>query len=167
MLGIPPESPASATHVSLRQSITNGKHLGYFGQKSKNNEILQEFYFSHPKSKIKVNSIYNSHFCGSCLWDLFSKEAGMVENTWNVSMRLMLDIPRETHRYLIEPLSSTTRVKTIVIKRFLSFLDQIRKSSKSASNFLFNSILLDARSTTDSNLRNILLRTDKRTVIRS
>ena len=109
---------------------------------------MQEFSFSHPGS-------------GSCLLDLFCKEAGMVENTWNVSMRLMLDIPRETHRYLIEPLSSTTRIKTILIKRFLSFLDQIRKSSKSASKFLFNSSLLDPRSTTGSNLRDILLRPDK------
>ena len=158
--------------------VSTGKHLGMTltdkidGMKAdilikraeyinKNNEILQEFYFSHPKSKIKVNSIYNSHFSGSCLWDLFCKEAGMVENTWNVSMRLMLDIPRETHRYLIEPLSDTKHIKTILIKRFLSFLDQIRKSNKCATKFLLNSILLDARSTTGSNLRNILLRTDK------
>ena len=85
----------------------------------------------------------------------------MVENTWNVSMRLMMDIPQETHRYLIEPLSDTKHIKTILIKRFLSFLDQIQRSSKSATKFLLNSIRLDSRSTTGSNLRNILLRTDK------
>ena len=76
-------------------------------------------------------------------------------------MRLMLDAPRETHRYLIEPLSRTTHIKTVLIKRFLSFLEQIRNSSKSTSKFLLDSILLDARSTTGSNLRNILLLTDK------
>ena len=85
----------------------------------------------------------------------------MVENMWNVSMRLMLDVPRETHRYIIEPLSRTTHIKTVLIKRFLSFLEQIRNSSKSTSKFLLDSILLDARSTTGSNLRNILLLTDK------
>ena len=36
-----------------------------------------------------------------------------------------------------------------------------RNSSKSTSKFLLDSILLDARSTTGSNLRNILLLTDK------
>ena len=41
----------------------------------KNNEINQEFHFSHPNTKIKINSIYNSHFTGSCLWNLFSREA--------------------------------------------------------------------------------------------
>ena len=85
----------------------------------------------------------------------------MMENTWNVSMRLMLDVPRETHRYLIEPLSNTIHIKTVLIKRFLTFAEQIRKSNKAASKLLLDSILLDARSTTGSNMRNILLLTDK------
>ena len=131
----------------------------------KNNEILQEFGFSHPNTKIKINSIYNSHLTGSCLWDLFGREAVMMENTWNVSMRLMLDVPRETHRYLIEPLSKTKHIKTVLIRRFLSFIQQIRKSNKVASKFLLDSILLDARSTTGSNMRNILLLTDKADVL--
>ena len=80
-------------------------------------------------------------------------------------MRLMLDVPRETHRYLIEPLSDTPHIKIILIKRlikrFLTFLQQIRKSNKCASKHLLSVISHDARSTTGSNLRNILLRTDK------
>ena len=107
--------------------VSSGKHLGItIGDKidgmkadirikraqfiDKNNEILQEFYFSHPATKIKINGIYNTHLSGSCLWDLFCREAIMMENTWNVAVRLMLDIciPRESHKYLIEPLSKTT-----------------------------------------------------------
>ena len=158
--------------------VSSGKHLGItIGNKidgmktdilikraeyiNKNNEILQEFGSSHPSTKILLNSIYNSHFSGSCLWDLFCREAVMVENTWNVSMRLMLDVPRETHRYLIEPLSNTTHIRTIFVKRFLTFLGQIKKSNKTASKHLLESILQDSRSTTGSNLRNILLQTDK------
>ena len=85
----------------------------------------------------------------------------MMENTWNVAMRLMLDIPRDSHRYLIEPLSNVTHIKTILVKRFLTFLEQIRNSEKSSSKFLLETILHDARSTTGANLRNILLYTDK------
>ena len=119
---------------------------------NKNNEILQEFYFSHPRTKI--NSIYNSNLSGSCLWDLFCKEAIMMENTWNVSMRLMLDIPRESQWYLIEPLGRMKPIKQII-------LDQIKRSNKSASKLLFLSIRHDIRSTTGSNLWKILLQTDK------
>ena len=161
--------------------VSKGKHLGITisnkldGMKTdimirradyinKNNEILQEFYFSHPRTKIKINTIYNSHLSGSCLWDLFCKEAIMMENTWNVSMRLMLDIPRESHRYLIEPLSKEKHIKPILIKRFLSFLEQIKRSNKSATNLLLLSIHQDVRSTTGSNLRNFLLKTDKTSI---
>ena len=158
--------------------VSSGKHLGMTisnqlnGMKTdirikradfinKNNDIMQEFYFCHPSTKILINGIYNSHFSGSSLWDLFCKEAVMLENTWNVSMRLMLDLPRETHRYLIEPLSKVPHIRKILIKRFLTFLDQIRKSNKNASKFLLETIISDTRSVTGSNLRNILLQTNK------
>ena len=71
---------------------------------------------------------------------------------------------RDAQRYLIEPLSETTHIKSILIKRFLTFLDQIRKSTKTVSKFLLNSILLDANSVTGFNLCNILLRTDKASI---
>ena len=128
---------------------------------NKNNELLQEFSFSRPKTTIRIHSIYNSHLSGSCLWDLFSKEAVMMENSWNVSMRLMLDLPREAHRYLIETISETRHIKIMMMKRFLTFIQQIRNSNKIACKSLLDSILLDTRSTTGSNLRNILLKTDR------
>ena len=37
---------------------------------SKNIELNQEFDFSHPLTKVKLNLIYNFHFTGSPLWDL-------------------------------------------------------------------------------------------------
>ena len=38
---------------------------------NKVNEIVQEFYFAHPLTKIRINNIFNSAFYGSTLWDLF------------------------------------------------------------------------------------------------
>ena len=76
----------------------------------------------------------------------------------------MMDLPRETHRRLIEPLSGVKHVKFIMLKRFLSFIQQIRKSPKIATKSLLESILHDARSITGSNLCNILLMTDKSNV---
>ena len=71
----------------------------------KNCEIIQEFYFAHPKTKLHINNVYNCHFTGSPLWNLFGFEAQKLEKTWNVSIRQMFDLPRETHRYLVEPVS--------------------------------------------------------------
>ena len=151
--------------------VNSGKHLGNHienkinGQKqdikikrasyiSKNNDLMQEFAFSHPKTKIKVNNIYNSHLTGSVLWDLFSPETVMLENTWNTSIRIMCDVPMQTH-------SQTNHIKHHLIKRFLSFIKQIENSPKQATKHLLKTIKHYARSTSGSNLRNILLMTDK------
>ena len=92
--------------------VENCKHLGnylesrYDGMKqdlrtkraeyiNKNNELEQEFYFCHPKTKFDVNKIYNSHFTGSPLWNLFSCDAIKMESTWNRSVKLMFDLPYE------------------------------------------------------------------------
>ena len=124
--------------------VSSGKHLGVtIGNKidgmrmdlkikradyiNKNNDILQEFGFCHPKTKIRINSVYNSHLSGSCLWDLFSKEAVQMENTWNVSIRLMLDLPRETQLCWTVVLGSLSR-KGSGHKKKLSLIFFIFKS---------------------------------------
>ena len=98
---------------------------------NKNNEIIQEFSHFHPKSIFKLNSIYNTHFSGSCLWDLFSRESEMVEKTWNTSIRIMFDLPIQTHTFFIEPVSESPHIKSILIKRFLNFVNAVRFSTKS------------------------------------
>ena len=93
--------------------VTHGKHLGNTienkmnGMKmdirtkranyiEKNNEIIKEFSYAHPRTRNDVNRIYNNHFTGSPLWDLFCRDADMMFNTWNKSVRLMFDVPLQT-----------------------------------------------------------------------
>ena len=74
--------------------VESAKHLGIFfknkieGMKhdimvkrakfiDRNNDIVQEFSFAHPKTKLKMNQIYNYHFSGSQVWDLFCHGATM------------------------------------------------------------------------------------------
>ena len=108
-----------------------------------------------------MNLIFNFHFTGSPLWDLFSKEAVMIENSWNTAVRVMFDLPLQTHRSFIEPISETKHLKFVLIERFLGFLEQINKSTKKVPKQLLSFIKHDVRSTTGSNLRNILLMTNK------
>ena len=131
---------------------------------NKNIELNQEFAFSHPTTKVKLNHIYNFHFTGSPMWDLFSKEAIMLENSWNTSVKVMFDLPIQTHRCLIEPVSQSKHLKFILLERFLSFLNQIQKSKKLVPKHLLEFIKHDVRSTTGSNLRNLLLLTEKSSV---
>ena len=120
------------------------------------NEIIQEFHFAHPRTKLQINCIYNTHFTGSVIWNLFSKEFMMIENTWNVSIRKIFNLHRETHRYFIEPLSGVGHIRFQLFKRFLKFAKALANSSKSPITNLFITVHRDCSSTTGMNLRRIM-----------
>ena len=161
--------------------VNSGKHLGnnlenkMEGMKhdicvkraqyiTKNNDLAQEFHFCHPVTQFHLNSIYNSSFTGSPLWNLFSREADMLCNTWNTSVRIMFNLSYATHRYFIQPVSNKVHLKNILMKRFLGFLSQIEKSAKKLPIRLLRVVRADARSTTGSNLRKIMLLLGKHTI---
>ena len=154
--------------------VPSGKHLGMHflnkidGMKhdimvkraqfiGRNNELRQEYSFSHPRTKFLMNNIYNSHFTGSPVWDLFSHEAFMLENTWNKSIRLMFDLPIQTHKYLLCPLSESVHIKAKLISRFISFTQKIEASKKKSVTHLYKFIKNDVRSITGSNWKRIIL----------
>ena len=88
----------------------------------------------------------------------------MIENTWNHSVKIMFNLPRSAHRFLVEPVSESKHIKKIFVKRFLNFTKQIEKSSKVALRNVYNTVKNDCRSVTGSNLRNIMLLVDKTTI---
>ena len=85
----------------------------------------------------------------------------MICNSWNRSVRIMLGIPFNTHRYFLEPVSGSKHLKFTLITRFLTFISSIEKSKKILPRVLLQAIKRDCRSVTGSNLRNILLLTRK------
>ena len=122
---------------------------------NKVNELTQECYFAHPLTKVRINNFCNSHFYGSALWDLFSIEELRLEKSWNVSQRIMLGIPRNSHCYFIEPLSDTKHI-TFSFKRYIKFVDSIESSSKSALKRKLRIVRRDGRSNTGKNLRKLI-----------
>ena len=124
-----------------------------------NNELMQEFSFSHSRTKAFINRVFNSHFYGSVLWNLFGKESHRLYNTWSVSVRKMFRVDRKTHRYLIEPISRMQHIKSALIQRSIGFMKRLASSRKSVLRHAFNRFSRDCRTTTGSNVRNILLET--------
>ena len=125
------------------------------------NGLNQEFYFANSSTKIIINNIFNSSFYGSQIWDLFSDEAIKLETSWNISLRILLGIPRNTHRYFIELLSGTPHIMLSLFKRFLNFISSIKNSPKGILNNMLDLIKYDCQSTTGRNLRKLLLLTEK------
>ena len=73
----------------------------------------------------------------------------------------MFDVPLNTHRRKIEPLSECNHVKKVLVKRFIGFLDQIEKCSKVVVSQLLIHVKQDVRSTTGSNSKKIMLLSGK------
>ena len=68
-------------------------------------------------------------------------------------------LPRNTHRYFIEPLSGTHHIIKSLWKRFLRFIDNIAKGEKRTLRTMLESVKSDTRSTTGNNLRHLKLKT--------
>ena len=51
------------------------------------------------------------------MWNLFGKEQEMLQNSFSAASRLMLGLPRDLHRYLLEPISGRVHVESDLIKR--------------------------------------------------
>ena len=73
----------------------------------------------------------------------------------------MLELPLTTHRYLLEPVGKVDHVRLLLAKLFLGFIDQIQKSPKLIPAQLLNKVKNDVRSTTEKNLRKLMLLTQK------
>ena len=63
---------------------------------SKNIEINLEFHFSAADTRIQVNSISNTYFSGSPLWNLFSPGAERFVGSYNRSIKSMMKLPLAT-----------------------------------------------------------------------
>ena len=124
---------------------------------ARNNELNQEYHYTYPETKIWLNGVFNTSFYGAPLWDLFSKPFERLEKTWNVSIRIMLSLPRKTHRYLIEPLSRKPHIVKSLWRRYLRFVDKINKGEKKVLRRVMDLIKNDTRSVTGRNLRHLRL----------
>ena len=146
------------TDMEIRKQDVKNKRAAFI---NKTNNILQEFHFAYPKSRAKMIQVYNNHFYGSVLWNLGSKEVNRLEKSWNVAIRRVFNLPRESHCYLIEGVSDDPHVRTVLTRRFLSFIQSIRSSKKTALREVLRLVEYDTRSVTGRNLRNILLKTNQ------
>ena len=123
------------------------------------NYSWQEFHYAHPKTKVWINNVYNTSFYGAPLWDISSRNFERLEKTWNVSIRMMLSLPRNTHRYFLEPLSETHHIIKSICNRFLKFVSNIADGGKKVLRCVLDTVKNDVRPVTGKNLRYMKMRT--------
>ena len=133
---------SNADHLGVRINMNiNGlsediqrKRASYI---QRNNEIIQETPERHPKLRCQINSLFNTSFYGAQIWDLFNKSSESLYNTWNISIRKMFNLPYQTHRYYIEPLSERSHIKYSLLKRVITFANTLRNNNKDTVKTVF------------------------------
>ena len=122
---------------------------------SKLHSLNQEFHFSDPCTVVKLYNIYACNLYGSNLWDLYDDKCDKLYKSWNVCIRILFNLPRNTHRYLIEPISGVFHVKTLLCSRFVQFYKSLIESSKLSVRLLAYLSRGDFRTVFCKNINNI------------
>ena len=163
--------------------VSKVKHLGHVLQRdnsmtidiaqkrgafiSRVNSLLQKFYFAPPKILMKLMHIYATCLYGSNIWDILSPKCEKLYTSYNVAVRSIFKLDRRTqHRYLVEPLSGYSHLKTLVAARYSTFYRSLVESTKFPVRFLASLQADDLRSVLGRNVASIaticdLTRTDK------
>ena len=73
---------------------------------------------------------------------------------------MMLSSPRNTHRYLLEPLAETPHINKFLWKRFVTFVGSIADGNKTVLRRVLDLVRNDTRSVTGKNLRLLKMKTE-------
>ena len=101
--------------------------------------------------------MYNTAFYGSNCWDFSSAEVSRFAKTWNVNIRIMFNLPRETHCWIVEELSGGKHFLQMIFSRFVKYLSALKNNRRPAIRELYYISAGDVRTTTGGNVRRILL----------
>ena len=108
-----------------------------------------------PIIYIKFIKVYLIDFYGSNLWNFYDIYSQKFYTTWNRMIRNVFNLPFQSHRYLIEPMSGIPHLKTMIVDRFLKFHNSILNCSKSITRNLAKIQAVDCRSDFGRNIQNI------------
>ena len=124
-------------------------------------EIRETFSFADPAQVLKAIKVYAGHFYGAMLWDFKSELFGQYCRVWNTSVKLVHNVPRSCHTYLVENVlaSEFFPTKTELMSRYVNFHRNISTSASFELCLLAKIVTNDVRSTTRKNLSVIELET--------
>ena len=105
----------SDNSMKIDISVKRAKFIG------KVHSLNQEFYFCNPNVVMNLYNIYNCSFYSSSLYDLFSSKLDQLYSTWNKTVRILFQLPLDTHTYLIETVSKSLHPKVMLSSRFVNF----------------------------------------------
>ena len=93
-------------------------------------QIQQQFGYYDPKLVMNLLSIYSTAMYGSTLWNLSSEEHQKLCRSWNVAVKLLWDLPHQTHKRFVESLTNCPHLQSMLHVRYIGFIESLQKSVK-------------------------------------
>ena len=131
-------------------NIARGVYIGT------SNEILNMFTFANAAQKLTAVQTYSCAWYGSMLWDLYSNSANKAYRSWNTTVKMSHNLPRQTRTFIVENyLSPLPSVKQIIIRRYVQYLQSLLSSPNPIICQIAHLAVNTTRSVTGKNVKNI------------
>ena len=91
-------------------------------------QVMQQFGYLDPKLVINLLSTYSTAMYGSTLWNINCEEHHKLTRSWNTAVKMVWDLPPPTHKNLLEPLSPVPHLESVLIGRYIGFLQSLAQS---------------------------------------
>ena len=118
--------------------------------------LNQDFSFAKPETKLQMCRLYNTAFYGSNCWEFATEQVEKFAKTWNVNLRIMYDLPFDTHCWIVEELSGGKHFLQMIFSRFVKYLKVLKNNKRLFIRNLFSSVSGDVQSPTGSNVKQII-----------
>ena len=114
------------------------------------------FSFGSPGQKLTAIQTYSCSWYGSMLWNLYSESANKCYRSWNTTVRMAHQLPRQTRTYIVENyLTELPSVKQLIIRRYVKYIQCLLSSNNETIWNLANLAINTTRSVTGLNVTNI------------
>ena len=125
-------------------SLDISSKRGYFIGKV--NSLIQEFHYAAPEVLLRLVQAYACNVYGSNTWDLFSSDCQRLFRSFNVAVRTIFNLPRTTHRYIVESLIDSSHLYVQLLSRYVTFSKSLLENDAFEVRFLAQCCISDKRS---------------------
>ena len=125
-------------------------------------QLRETFKFAYPAQVLKAIQINCCDFYGSMLWNLFDKNSQQLYNSWNTCVKLVWEIPRNTHTLFVKPLAcSLPSIRVQILGRYTKFYNSLLTSKSKEVAVVSRLVGRNAQTVTGLNLLNIRKETNQ------
>ena len=118
--------------------------------------LVQEFGFCSKRLLCELMRIYSTSFYGSMIWSLRSEDYSKLLRSFNTAIKLIWDLPHQTHKNFIEQLIDFPHLQSMLHSRYIGFVWSVKNSMKDEVKLLYNICKYDQTSVTGSNLKHLM-----------